>query len=330
MSFSKTLKLTADALLNAGSIVLASHVNPDGDTLGSALALALALQALGRKAIPLSAHGVPDIYHWLPGAELIQTTSEDRSFDLAVICDAGSLQRVGSAVQSALLSAPRLLIIDHHVQEEQQGWLELRNVKAAATAEVMWLLLREMEKQSGAALLNADIAKCLMAGLITDTGSFRYTNTTPFSFALAAKLQKLGASPAVISDEVYENKSLAAVKLLGAALQKLHIVAGGRIAWSAISAADFAEMQAADADTEGIVAHLRSIAGVQAGILFREIAGKQIRVSLRSREGCDVNRVARVFGGGGHRLASGCTLQPPLEEAVKTLIEEMTQQLPPI
>ena len=323
----KQFKKAVQALCAAERIVLAGHVNPDGDTLGCVLALTHALKALGKDVTPLSTDGVPDIYRWLPGAEWVQTGTGRRDFDLAIVCDAGAFERVGRSIIPVLESAPVLLDIDHHVADGPFGQIRILDAGAAATAELVWQLIRVLSVAVGRELANKEIADCLMTGLITDTGSFRYMNVTPLTFTLAARLQRLGALPAPISELVFENRSFASIKLLGRALDSVQVSPDGRVAWGHVTAADLAALHASDADTEGIVNHIRAINGVQVGILFREIPGMKVRISLRAREGADVNKVANAFGGGGHRLAAGCSLEPPLAEVEKAVIAETLRQL---
>ena len=312
-----SLHAAAAALRSANRIVLAAHVNPDGDALGSALALTLALRRMGKTAVPLSHDGVPEIYRWMPGQEWVLPETAERGFDLGILCDTGTLDRVGRA-RPALESAALTLCIDHHAAEGSFGRLRLVNPKSASTGEIVYSLLRTL-----GASIDRQIADCLMTAIVTDTGGFRFLNTTPATFRIAGELARYGASPAAVSELVFESRSFASIQLLGRALASLHLEADGRIAWAEVRAADFAELHASDEDTEGIVTHVRAIRGVKVGVLFREIPGKKIRVSLRAREGCDVNAVAAKFGGGGHKLAAGCSLDPPLDRARRLLLDEV-------
>lgn len=311
----------------AQRVVIASHVNPDGDSLGSTLALTHALKALDKDVVPLSSDGVPDIYAWLPGAEWVRTGTDRRDFDLAIVCDAGTFDRTGKSQHAALNSAPILMDIDHHLADGPFGDIRVIDDSAAATAELIYPLIRALSAAVGRDLMTRAIAECLMTGLITDTGSFRFMNVTPRTFLLAARLQRLGALPAPISEQVFENRSFAGLKLLGRALESLQTTADGRVAWATVTADDFRDLAATDAETEGIVNHVRSARGADVGMLFREVPGKQIRISLRAREGSDVNRIAAAFGGGGHRLAAGCSIDPPLAEAVAAVVGEAVRQL---
>jgi phosphoesterase RecJ-like protein len=323
----RQLKRAALAISGASRIVLAGHVNPDGDTLGCTLALAHALKALGKEVTVLSSDGVPDIYRWMPGAEWVVTSTPLSGFDLAIVSDAGALERIGRSLVPTIESARLILDIDHHVTDSAFGDIRLLDSTAAATAEIIWRLLRVLERAVERSVINKDVADCLMAGIITDTGSFRFLNVTPRTFTLAATLERLGALPAPIAELVFENRSFASLKLLGRALDRLSVTPGGTVAWSYVTAADFDAVGATDQDTEGIVNHVRAVQGTRIGILFREIPGRKVRISLRAREGTDVNRIAQVFGGGGHKLAAGCSVDPPLESAMQAVIAESERQL---
>src|ERR1700722_3115747 len=260
-----------NALCSAQRVVVSSHVNPDGDALGSTLALTHALRKMGKDVTPLLTDGVPEIYRWLPGADLVNTSTDRRDFDLAIVCDAGAMIRVGRSIVPVIESAPIVIDIDHHVADGPFGDIRILDASAAATAELVWPLLQRLSRSTRIELVDSDIAQCLMAGLITDTGSFRFPNTTPYSFQLAAKLQQLGAAPAPITELVFETRSFASIKLLGRALDSLQVSEDGRVAWARVTAADFDEFGASDAETEGVVNHVRAIKDVQVGLLFREI-----------------------------------------------------------
>ncbi len=305
------------AIRNCQRVALASHVNPDGDALGCILALMHALKYLGSEAVPLSHDGVPVIYSWMPGADLILNDTTRRDFDLAIVCDAGRLDRVGR-VRPAVESAPIIIDIDHHVSEGPFGSIQVLNRKAAATAEIVHQLICALDIP-----ISFPIAQCLLTGLITDTGSFRFMNVTPKTFMLSARLMRSGASPSLIADMVFEQRSVASLKLLGRALNSLQVSEDGLISWAHITACDFLELNADDAETEGIVNQVRAVRGALVGLLFREIPGRQVRVSLRSREGFDVNAVAAQFGGGGHQLAAGCSVDGPLNSAEQMVLAEV-------
>ncbi len=312
----------AAAINESQSIVLACHVNPDGDALGSLLGLALALIPLGKSVVCLSEDGVPDILRFLPGTELITQTTEAGAFDLALVVDSGELPRVGDSVKPLIARAKRVVDIDHHVTSGAFGDIRVLDSHAASTAEIVYALLETL-----GAPITPDIATCLFTGIITDTGSFRFQNVTPNTLRVAAKLLEAGAPPAHISENVFDNRTFAATRLLGHALSSLSQTQDGKVIWAHITAKDFQELGATDQDTEGVVNYVRGVRGAEVGVLFREMETGKIRVSLRSRETVNVAEIASKFGGGGHRMASGCTLNAPLVQAEQTMIRAVQSAL---
>lgn len=314
------LEDAAQAIRASRTVVLACHVNPDGDALGSLLGLGLALLALDKSVTFLSEDGVPDILAFLPGAERVRRTTNLLAFDLALVVDSGDLPRVGKSIQPVIGRARRVVDIDHHVTAGAFGDIRVLNARAASTAEIVYALLTTL-----GAVITPEIATCLFTGIITDTGSFRFQNVTPNTLRVAAALLEAGAPPAHISENVFDNRTFAATRLLGAALAALRQTDDGRIVWTHVTAQDFHAFGAADADTEGIVSYVRGVRGADVGILFREMADGTVRVSLRSREGLDVSQIAARFGGGGHRMASGCTLPGPLAEAEQSVLSAVLE-----
>ena len=311
----EALIAAAQAIRESKTVVLACHVNPDGDALGSLLALALALRPLGKEVTCLSEDGVPDILRFLPGSDLISRSTDIPTFDLALVVDSGELARVGEQVRPMVSRARRAVNIDHHVVAGTFGDIRVLDSGAASTAEIVYALLQTLEIP-----LSPEIATCLFTGIITDTGSFRFQNVTPGTLRTAALLVAAGASPPLISENVFENKTFAGTRLLGRALSSLSQSPDGRIVWAHITAADFRSLGAIDAETEGVVNYVRGIRGAEVGMLFREMDNGRIRVSLRSRESVNVAELAQDFGGGGHRMASGCTLNVPLPDAELALV----------
>jgi phosphoesterase RecJ-like protein len=314
------LALAAAAIHQSQTIVMACHVNPDGDALGSLLGLALALIPLGKTLTCLSEDGVPDILRFLPHANLIQQTTNEAAFDLALVVDSGDLPRVGNTIQPIISRARQVVDIDHHATAGAFGDIRVLNARAASTAEIVYALLLALKTP-----ITPEIATCLFTGIITDTGSFRFQNVTPNTLQVAAALLEAGAPPAFISENVFENRTFAATRLLGHALSSLKRSDDGRIVWASITASDFAELGATDQDTEGIVSYVRGVRDTEVGILFREMAGGGIRVSLRSRDSINVAAIAEKFGGGGHRMASGCTVNLPLAEAEAAVIAALPE-----
>jgi bifunctional oligoribonuclease and PAP phosphatase NrnA len=310
-----------DALRSAENIVIACHINPDGDTIGSMVALALGLEQLGKRPTLLSSDGIPQTLTFLPGLARIQTETDARNFDLAVVVDAGEMARVGKS-RAAVESAPVLLDIDHHVTPGPFGTINLLDARAAATGEIIYDVLTHL-----GVTFTPEIAQCLLCALLTDTGSFRYMNVTPRTMALAGALIEQGGSPTEIAEEVFEKRTYAMQKLLGRAMESLQRTPDGRIVWAHVTQADFDEFGATDADTEGIVGAVRAVRDAEVALFFREMASGKLRVSLRAHDPHDVASVAQLFGGGGHRLAAGCTLNGPLADAERVLVNAVQDAL---
>ena len=309
------------AIAAAHRIVLACHVNPDGDALGSLLGLALGLIALGKEVVPLSSDGVPPSLTFLPGAELVRRDTDRRDFDLAIVVDSGDLTRIGNA-RSAIESAPVVMDVDHHVTGAPFGQIRLIDGDAAATAEIVFDMLTSLDVE-----VTIPVAENLLCGILTDTGSFRFRNTTPRTFQIASALTAIGASPNPIAEMVFENRPFAAQKILGRALDAMRATDGGRIVYGALTQADFAATGASDADTDGISSQFGAVRGAVVALFLRETKEGKWRVSLRSREPFDVSAVAAQFGGGGHRLASGCTMTGTLAQAEAALLAAVRGRL---
>jgi phosphoesterase RecJ-like protein len=309
------LQQVAQVLQEAKSVVLACHLNPDGDTLGCALALQSVLEGLGKRVVTLSSDGVPEIYRFLPGSEKVLTSTEQRGFDVAVVCDTGTPERIGKA-RDAVFSARIIVDIDHHVTEGAFGDIRIQQPKAAATAEIVYRLLKVMDAPIG-----PGVATCLLTGIITDTGLYRYMNVSPSTFRLSATLMEAGASPAQIAEEVFERRSFPSVRLLGRALEHIRQEEEGKLVWSYLSYEDFTELGATDEDTEGIITQLRAVRDSVVLALLREVKPGRVRVSVRSRdERFDMSKLAEKFGGGGHRMAAGFWVDGGIDEAKAKVI----------
>lgn len=309
-----------DLISNGHSFVVTSHVNPEGDAIGSMIAMALLLEGLGKKVVMAMQDPIPAIYGFLPAIDRVLHPPIHGTFDTAVVVDCEGISRVGT-VSPVVTSAPALLSIDHHPAEAQFGDVDIRDTSAAAVGEIITELL-----QIWGIPITPSMAECLLTALMVDTGAFRYSNVTPRALRTAATLMEHGASITRVISYVFESKPASSVRLMGRALSAMQVEHNGGITYSTLSRDDFAAAGAADNETDGIVNHLLTVSGARASILFRESADG-IRVSLRSRNGVDVNRVARMFGGGGHVRAAGCTLPPPMQNAVATVVAELAREL---
>ncbi len=313
------LRQAVQLIMEAETCLVVCHLNPDGDTLGSGLALYHGLCALRKHTVRLLCHDpVPEIYRFLPGSEVVATELQPVTvYDLALVCDMSQLNRAGRH-EPLVRAARRILQIDHHVAQEPFADVRLVDERAAATAEIAYRLLRALRIP-----LTPEMATCLLTGIVTDTFSFKFPNTTPRTLRIAAHLQSCGANISEINEQVFETRSFSAVKLLGLALATLKRTADGRIAWAVIPRSAFEEAGASEEETEGIVNFVRSIHGVQVAMLLRESPNRKIRVSLRSRGAINVAQIAQQFGGGGHENAAGCTLEMSLADAEQALLQEV-------
>ena len=310
------LKNAVRILRECSNFLIAGHVSPDGDCLGCMCGLGLVLQGLGKSAVLVSPDGVPDLYRFLPGSDrVVREVPADRRFDAAIVVDCEGLDRLG-IVAEALPLCGRVLGIDHHSGGQPGLDLQLVDPSAASCSEIVVELLKEAGIK-----IEHNVAECLLTAVVTDTGSFRFSNVKPSTLRVAATLIEAGASVNRIARRIYETRSLSSIKLLGMALSAVHTTADGQIAYTSITRDQMALSSAADAETEGIVNYVRSVRGAQVGILFRECLDGSTKVSLRSRDGLEISQVARLFGGGGHRTAAGCTVERPLSETIDLVLD---------
>jgi len=285
--------------------LLTSHVNPDGDAIGSELALARLLRSLGKGAAVWNRDATPTIYSPLPGSERIHCGAEPppgypEKFDGVLVLECPSPDRTG--IEEHFGALP-VLNVDHHLGNQHYGAINWVDTSAPAVGEMVFRIAQGLH-----AALDPEAANCLYLTLVTDTGGFRFANATPLAFEAAAALVREGAQPEQVSLWLYESQPLGSVRLLGEMLRTLEIHAGGKVSTALLTAEMFERAGAAPGDSEGLIDHIRSIAGVEAAGLLREREDGTCKVSLRSRGEIDVERVARRGGGGGHRNAAGYAL----------------------
>lgn len=298
--------------------IIGTHVNPDGDAIGAAVAVSHALDQLGAPHAILCQHEAPHYLKFLPGADRVKTELDPAiEPDLAIICDLDALDRLGK-VRPRFESVDKTIVIDHHIPIESPGDMRIISVRAPAACAILTDLFLDSEVQ-----ITPEMANCLLAGILTDTGSFRYPNTTAHSLQLAAQLLEAGASISHVSEEVYMRKSLPAVRILGRAIERAKITPDGKVTWVTLPNEVFAELEATDQDSEGIVNEMLAIRTVEVAAILRETTPGKIRGSLRSRSHIDVAQVAREFGGGGHRNAAGVSFDGSLQEAEIRLVEAL-------
>lgn len=305
----------------AQSIIVGTHLNPDGDALGSALAVSHFLDTLDKKHSVFCNNPAPYNMRFLPGADRIKLEGDVAPGTLGIVVDLDALHRLGR-VRALFDACERLIVVDHHVPHEKPGHLRIIDPEAPATA----LILADLFLACGAAI-TPEIATCLLTGIVTDTGSFRFPNTTPHALTRCADLLAVGGDIVRIGEEVYQKKPLPAVKLLGTVLHNMRLERDAQVGWATLTVADYAGAGATEEHTEGLVNEILSVDTVRVAALIREPVPGKVRASIRTRGEVDATMVARVFGGGGHRNAAGCTFDVSLEEAERRLVLEMERCL---
>jgi phosphoesterase RecJ-like protein len=313
------LEAVANAIRAHDRFTVVTHENPDGDALGSLLATTLALRSLGKNAVMYLAGDapLPGEYRFLELTELQRTLPEDADERVLLAVDCANERRIGES-REPLTRALRVIDVDHHHDNSRFGDVNLVVADASSTAEIVRDLLRELDVE-----LTPEIAEALYVALVTDTGRFQYSNTTPKSLRLAAELVDAGADVHGIFRRVYETVQFAKLKLLARALDRAQLFEGGRLVVSHLVRRDFAEVGAEEPYSEGIIDYLRSVEGSEMVALIREPprdGGPLLRVSLRSsHDEVDVSAIARQFGGGGHRQAAGFSSERGIGEIVELL-----------
>lgn len=322
-------KLTtiANAIMKGDNFLLTSHINPDGDSVGSQLALKKFLENIGKKATILSQHAVPDVYKFLYGSEKIRSeVSDSESFDIAVVLDASDQNRLGDTVNRVLKRIPFIINIDHHVSNNGFGKLRYLNQDASATAVIIYDLIVLLKGE-----IDRDIAECLYTGILTDTGSFHYLNTDTKSHLVVADIIRHGINPNKIYEEIYEIFNITTIKLLGLALSSIEMSKTGKIAWMKIRLDDYNLASLTNGETEGFINYVQMIKGVKVSLFFKEFMNDKnqlaTKVSFRSKEGVDVNKIACVFGGGGHFHAAGCIISSGVNTAVRQVVSEVEKYI---
>lgn len=298
--------------------LVTSHTRPDGDAVGSTLALAQVLRKMGKSAEVILGDSVPVIYKPLPHAESIVHSSQvNGKYDAAIILECDSLVR--TRLQG--LEQRFLINIDHHATSKPFADVNWIDPSACAVAEMVFRLAL-----AAGVKITPDIATCLYAAVLTDTGSFCYSPTNAHTFEVAKRLVEHGADPARIAQNIYFSSPTSKMRLLGAALSGLH--REGPIAWMAVMRQDMDRCGALDEDCEGLVNYALGIAGVEVAVFFRETGAERVRVSLRSKGAVNVADIAEKFGGGGHECASGFSTAGPLQAAEALVLGELRDKIP--
>lgn len=312
----------ADALAGAQNILVASHIRPDGDALGSTIAFALWLRGFGKSVTAWNQDGVTQKFRYLPAHELVATPDEPRDFDAVVALDNSVKDRLGSVLEK-IASAKVFINIDHHVSNEGYGDLNYVDPSAPATGQI----LCEFFRDRGVALTPA-MATNLFAAISTDTGSFQYAGTDARTFDAASALVAAGVDVADLSRSMYESQPRRRLDLLRHALNEARFSCDGTLASFSLSLRAVDELGVLPEDNEGIIDHLRSVEGVVAAVFFEELPEGKVRVSARSKDArVDVCQICRQFGGGGHPMAAGARMRGSLADVEEKFLEAVCHEI---
>jgi phosphoesterase RecJ-like protein len=321
------LDLVAEEIRAGDRFLLTTHENPDGDALGSLLATQRILEALGKDSVMFLAakeFPLPVEYRFLPLEEVFHEPPADINDRIVIFLDCGNIDRM--PVDFLRTDGTKVINIDHHHDNTRFGTINLVDVNASCTAEIVFDLAGLLGVE-----LTQEIANALYVALVTDTGKFMYENTDARSHRMAAGLIEAGVEVNDVYRRLYEHAPIEKLKLLSQALGTIELLDNGRLAITYISSDDYAATGASEALTEGVIDHLRTIDGTAAAAVVRDQAdgGRAARkVSMRSTDGrVDVSAIARVHGGGGHRRAAGFGTDMPYEQVVEFLIAEIDSQL---
>ena len=301
-------------------ILLIAHVSPDGDTLGSCFALYGALLELGKHAQVVCEDPVPAIYRFLPFSDQLITPEQAKPAEAVVCVDCADLARTGRC-EALFHTAKITLNIDHHGTNDRYAEENFVQ-KAGATGELIFNVISCLK-----ITLNKNIASCLYAAITTDTGNFSYSNTTPDTLRIAAELLDTGIDLPFLNRSLFRTVPFHKLKLQSLAVGKTQLYEYGRVGISFITQEEMRSCGASGEDSEGIIDSIRDIDTVEIAALLRESDDGLIRVSLRGKSSADVSKIATRFGGGGHRLAAGCTMQPPIDQAYNQILECAKQLL---
>ena len=308
-----------DALLRYRRVVVTSHVRPDGDSVGSSLALAWALRTLGIDARVVHHDRPPIQLADFPGVSDVEVgDSIPAGTEAAVVLECGDLARTGLSGFDGL----PVVNIDHHPGNTGYGDVQWFDGTASALGEMIFEIVAELGVP-----LTCDMATQLFVAVVTDTGSFRYAGVSPRTFSICARLLEAGADPVSTARRLFDSHTLGRLRLQAAVLQTLDVDESGRLALLTLTEAALAASGGTPEETDGLINLPLSVKSVQAAVFFKEAGTGHWRVSLRSKGDIDVGRVARAFGGGGHKNASGCTLEGPLEQVRASILERIAPEV---
>lgn len=312
-----SLKEIAWEIQKRDNYCLISHAIPDGDSIGSLLALYQALTVMGKKACMVLEDPVPHIYDYLWGSDQVLSPSQVRGeLRQVIFLDCADRERAGEEVLKLIAPDCFSINIDHHESNTCFADLNCIQPQAAATGELIYQLLKILD-----IVIDPPLANALYAAIIQDTGSFQHSNTSPATFRIAADLLECGADLKLTKIKLFESRKREEICLLGHALNGIQFSPDGKIAWMTITYEDAGRLGVIDLHPEGIINHTLKVEGVEVGLLFREIRPGEIKVGFRSKGVVDVSRIASLFEGGGHRQAAGAQVSGDLEACIENIVQ---------
>ena len=315
----------AESIQSAKTIVICHHVAPDGDCLGSALALREMLSKLPHveRLDAVITGQIPEIFKFLPGIQYLKNVKDpslNKSYDLAIAVDCACKDRLGDA-RELFNRSKKSINIDHHISNDGFADIDLIKPTASSTGEVLFALIKSLKAE-----ITKDMAVNLYTSILTDTGGFKFENARPSTFKICAELIETGADPVEIYKNCYESKPFAMVKLHARAIDNAICLENNKIIYTKITRKLLEELNSCDEHIDGITEALRQINTVEVSLVFKETTRGSTKVSFRSN-GLDVCEIASFFGGGGHKLAAGCLLEKNIDEAVSDVLQTLTKQL---
>jgi phosphoesterase RecJ-like protein len=303
-------------------ILITSHVNPDGDAIGSLLAMGLSLDALNKKTTLYNESPIPTVYRFLPWVEQIESKVEKWKppYDTVIVLDCGDLQRIGKLEWSIAGNPAAVINIDHHITNTYFGDFQIVDTSACATAEIVYGLIREMGIP-----ITKEIGTCIYTGILTDTGSFRFSNTNKNAFQICNEMVSIGVDPYMVAKYVYGRYSMGRLKLLNRALDSIELSYNGKLSLMTITRDMLEDTGTENEDVDGFINYARRIEDVKIAVLIQECRNggtlrsgdfdhEKFHVSLRSDGTVDVAAIAAKFGGGGHRTAAGFNIESSISD----------------
>lgn len=315
-----TLDKILEEINTANSIVILTHENPDGDAIGTSLALYNSLKMYGKNDVDLIIPECPKTFTFLPSANEIKKKVDNKNYDLAIAIDTASIDMIGG--REYFENTESTIVIDHHGTNTMYGDFNFVNPDAPACAEVMIVALNKFGIN-----IDKEIGTCLLVGIITDTGGFKYQGVTAETFEFVAELLNKGVNVSNTYRKVLQEKTMSAFEISRAASNRLEFFEDGKVAFTYITAEDYKKYGCSYGDHEGIVDVGRDIEGVEVSIFVREIEGKGLKVSLRSKEKIDVDEIALLYGGGGHPKAAGFSIKGDIESVKEKILQEVRHYL---